>query len=157
MTSNQDKSRFGRLWLLFALVAVALVWSWSQVFEQSRPEQQTDGMPIELLRSEPGCDLAAGPCAAYAARFALVASARAAQDTIRWRVKLVGDAAPQSPQLAMSLLSPQGQPSPLKTVRVGDEWQAVSVGRVARDSVLRVSLGNGDLLRIAEFPLRGDG
>jgi hypothetical protein len=154
MTSTGDKKRFGRLWLLFALVATALVWTWGQVFEQSTRRGGFDGERFELLRTESGCDLASAPCAAYGERMALVASAKAEDAGVRWRVKLLGDTVPAVAQVHLTLRVPAAGPQQLQVLRMADEWQALSPGRVASGSILQVRLEGDDLPRIAEFPLR---
>lgn len=153
MTSNREKTWFGRLWLLFALVATALVWSWSQVFQHSPPPTRTDGEQVALLRTEPGCDLDRGPCAAYGEQLALVASAQRDGEGVRWRAKLVGERLPPQLDLQLGLLAPSGVRQPLPTLRTADQWQARSAATVAGGSVLQVRLQADGRLWIAEFPL----
>lgn len=148
-----DRTRFNRLWLIFAMVAVALVWAWSEVAQRSDQQRDHTGEPVELLRTEAGCDLAVAPCAAYGAGLGLVASAHADGDGVRWRFKLVGDTPPAPPRLSARLLPKQGDPRTLDVVQVGSEWQAYLPSRVASGAMLRVRVAGGSVPLIADFPL----
>jgi hypothetical protein len=149
-----DPIRMSRLWLFFALLAVGLVWTWSQVAQQPLEHSQVGAEDVVLLRTEPGCDLAQGPCAAYGNDVALVASVRAAGEGVAWRVKLVG-AAPALPQLSLWLLSPGTATRELAVFESGDEWYADSARRVPPNSLLRVRVSGGPVPLIADFPLQG--
>lgn len=144
-----------RIWLFFVVVAVALVWSWSQVGQHQTASIRLKGEEIRLLRTERGCDLAKGPCAAYLADLAVVAAAKAEGDGVRWRVSLVGEGVPEVPVVAMLLLPPKGSALQLAVLQSGDEWRADSPRRVAPGSILRVRIEGGPLPLIADFSLRG--
>ena len=151
-----DRVRFNKVWLLFVVFATGLVWTWSQV-GQRQSEQvklQGDGS-FELLRVEPGCDLALAPCAAYAGQLALVASARVEGDGIRWQLKALGEGLPALPRLQLALLPPGGAEQSLQVLRVGEEWQAYSAGLALKGSILRARLDDGERSWIADFPLTG--
>jgi hypothetical protein len=153
MTGRREKAWFGRLWLLFALVATALVWSWSQVFQHSPRSDQTEADQVALLRTEPGCDLDREPCAAYGGQLALVASAQRDGEGVRWRAKLVGEGLPPQLDVQLGLLAPSGVHQALPTLRTADHWQARSAATVASGSVLQVRLQADGRLWMAEFPL----
>jgi len=151
-----QRSGFNKVWLLFAVVAVALVWTWSQVGQRGT-QHQPGGLSedIDLLRTEPDCDLAAAPCAAYGHDVGLVAAASVAGDGVRWRVRLVGEGAPAVPRLQLQLRPPAGAARDLTVHPTAQGWQGESAGRVSRGSVLRVRVEGGERALVAEFPLRG--
>lgn len=149
------RKKVNRLWLFFALVSVVLVWTWSQVMQRQAGSGLVDGENIILLRSEEGCDLAIGPCAAYLRDFAVVASASADGAGVAWRVKLVGDGGPAFPELSLQLLGRQDAAQSLAVRREGDEWRARSPGTVASGSILRVRVRGGEMPLVADFPLVG--
>lgn len=148
-----DRQKFNKLWLLFAVFATGLVWTWSQVGQRSQQAFEVDGRPVDLLRVEAGCHLAAGPCAAYGDNAALVASVTRQAEGLRWRVKALGEALPALPELALELREPGGAPLSLQVVKVGDEWQAYSSGLAPADGELRVRLSGGERPWVADFPL----
>lgn len=151
------RSRFQRLWLLFAVVATALVWTWSQVGQRQsvEPLSPADAEDFRLLHIEKGCNLAVAPCAAYGDQLALVATVTVEGEGLRWRVKLIGEGLPAQPKLTMELHRPGAGPASLNVVRVADEWQAFSPGLVRSGSALRVRLAGGALPWLVDYPLSG--
>lgn len=148
-----QRPRFQHLWLLFAVVAVALVWTWSQVAQNTTSPTRVESGSIELLRTEPNCDLAQGPCAAYGVDIAMVAVAQAEGQGVRWRIKLLGKQVPAVPVVALAVHSPGAKPQALTVLQVGDEWQAYSSARVLKGSVLRARLTGGQQPWVADYPL----
>ncbi len=146
---------FQKLWLLFAVVATALVWTWSQVGQQQQsPGGTVAPEDLRLLRTEADCNLATGPCAAYGRDLAFVAAVSVAGEGLRWRLKLAGDGAPAMPRMAAQLIAPDRSQVPLSVVQVGDQWQAYSRGLAQAGSTLRVRVSVAAQSWVAEFPLR---
>lgn len=148
-----DRRKFYKLWLLFVVFATGLVWVWSLVGQRSQHAARVDGQPLELLRVEDGCVLSQGPCAAYAKTLALVASVKVDGDGLRWRLKALGAALPALAQLELELRRPERSPQTLQVVKVGDEWQAYSAGKVPPGTVLRARLQGGEQPWVADYPL----
>ena len=151
---DMDRKALYRLWLLFVVVATGLVWTWGQVGQRSAERIKVGGEALELLRTEEGCDLAMGPCAAYGGGLALVAAAKAEGEGVRWQVKLVGTGVPSRPRLQLSLLTAVGKAETLPVMQTADTWQAHS-GRVTPGTTLRVRVEGGAQPLVADFPLRG--
>ena len=68
---NHDK-RWNKAWYFFMLVAAGLILSWGQVGQRYKQTAPVDTREYLLLRTEPDCDLLAGPCAAFAPDYAIV-------------------------------------------------------------------------------------
>jgi hypothetical protein len=153
MAVDMNRNKLYRLWLLFVVVATGLVWTWSQVGQHGGRPDKIDGESLELLRTEAGCDLAVGPCAAYGAQVGMVASARVEGEGVRWRVRLVGKGVPALPRVRLSLLPARGDKIMLSVVQTADEWQARTAGRVTTGSTLRVRVEGGAQPLVADFPL----
>lgn len=150
-----DRQRFYKLWLLFAVFATGLVWTWSQVGQRSQQAFEVDGEPVNLLRVEADCDLASAPCAAYGKDEAIVVSVVPETQGLRWRVKALGDQLPPLAELTLELRAPQRATVALNVVKVGDEWQAYSAGLAPAGGELRVLVSGGERRWVADFPLGG--
>lgn len=151
-------SAFQKVWLLFAVVAVALVWVWGQVAQRPAGEGSQPGVddgPIELLRVEAGCNLAVSPCAAYGGGLGLVAAVNLDGDGLRWRFRLADDDG-RFQRVTAALHVPGRQARMLSVIRIGDHWQAESPGPAVAGSFLRVRLKGGDADWLADFPLRAE-
>lgn len=147
---------FQKLWLLFAVVATALVWTWSQVAQQHGPDPKDNVSQdsFSLLRTEPDCNLAEGPCAAYGTDFALVAVVAVDGEGLRWQLKFAGAKRPPVPTFEVSLIAPDRSSTALRAVQVGDQWQAHSQGLAMAGSTLRVRVSGAGQVWVADYPLR---
>ena len=148
-----DKRTFNKLWLLFAVFAVGLVWTWSQVGQRSQQAFEGEGAQVTLLRVEAGCDLSRAACAAYGTDAAVVVSVAREAEGLRWRVKALGDGLPALAELTLELRARDGSSVPLQVVEVADEWQAYSAGLAPAGGELRVRVDGGEARWVADFPL----
>lgn len=151
-------SAFQKVWLLFAVVAVALVWVWGQVAQRPSGESSQAGAddgPVELLHVEPGCNLAIAPCGAYGGGLGLVAAVNLDGDGLRWRFRLAEDDG-RFQRVRAELHTPGRQARVLSVVRIGGHWQAESPGPAIAGSFLRVRLKGADVDWVADFPLHAE-
>ena len=138
-------NRTNRYLMFYAILAVGLAISWSQVGRRTQVSPEVSD--IRVLATEDNCRPLQAPCAAYAGNFALVLGPHA--DGLR----LVGQGLPAAATLSVQHLDGNGvrQTPPLLQALGDSQWLISSLPARGR---LRVNLLQQQAQWVAEFRLQ---
>lgn len=133
-----------RYMMFYAILAVGLAFSWSQVGKRAQLVAQR---PVYVMSTEEDCRPWQLPCAAYARDFALVLGPADSG------LLLVGQKLPPDAELSVQHFDDRGGEPTLPLLRAlpAGRW---SIEGVSRDGRLRVNLLDERQQWSAEFPLR---
>lgn len=157
LTARKPDNRWSRLWLLFVVVAVVLVFSWSKMGQQQGLNRQQAKQYL-LLRTEANCNLATAPCAAYAPDYAIVVKLTQQPGWYSIHIRTAGEPLDYDSQVEVTFEPEsalfESEKMPLR-FQPPDEWVSfIQLPDGSRTNwLLRIKIERDEAVMVADFEL----